>query len=96
MRIVMQIRTEHSLAVFGVFHRVQNMRMPEFIHIRAHDDIFRISRVFHEHSQIVPVSALDALGVLASPSFSKLGIHDPELDRLEIKSLYRAERSFSR
>jgi len=71
------------------------MGMPELVHFLAHDDVFRISRVFHEHSQIVPVRALDALGVLARPALSQLGIHDPELDRIEIKSVYRGDRSFN-
>jgi hypothetical protein len=95
MGIMVQVAAKYSLAVFRIFHRVQDMGMPEFIHLFAYDDVFQVFRMFHQHGQIVPVRALDALGVLARPAFSQFGIHHPELDRLKIESVYRGDHFFN-
>ena len=71
------------------------MGMPELIYILAYHDVFHVFRVFHQHGEIIPIRALDVLGVLARPAFSELGIHDPELDGLKIERAYRGHHLFN-
>ena len=65
----MQILSEYLLTVFGVLDRLQDMRMPELIHVLAQENVFRVVRIFREHGEIGPVPALDALCILARPAF---------------------------
>jgi hypothetical protein len=89
--IVMQVRAEYLFAILGVLHRVEDVRMPELIHVPAHDDVLGVLRVFHQHRQVGPVGLLDSLGILAGPAFPRLLIHDSESDRVEVKCLYRRD-----
>jgi len=51
----MQILSEYCLTVFGVLDRLEDVRMPELIHVFASKNVFRVVRIFRQHGEIGPV-----------------------------------------
>jgi len=90
---VVQETTEYFIAVFGVFERVQDMPVPKFIHVLAWGQGYL--GVSYQQSQETPVRQFHAVNILARPALAFLGIHQLELDRIEIESLYRSDHSFN-
>ena len=91
----MQIFSEYRLTVFRVLDRLQDVRMPELIHVLAQKNVFRVVGIFREHGEIGPVPAFDALRVLARPAFPQLGVHRPDLHGFKIKSVYCGDHLFN-
>ncbi len=84
----MQVVAEHFLAVLGVLDGLQDVRMPELVHVLAQEDVFGVVGVFRQHGQIGLVRNFDAVGVFARPAFSPHGVHHSDFDGFKIKRLY--------
>src|SRR5258708_3437888 len=69
MRSMMQVVAEHFLAVLGVLDGLQDVRMPELVHVLAQEDVFGVLGVFRQHGQIGLVREFDAVGVFAYKTY---------------------------
>ena len=70
--------TEHVLAIFGLFHGVEDVAVPELVDVLARRD--RLFRIFYGQRQKPLVFDCHLIHVLARPALPFLGIHQLELD----------------
>src|SRR6185503_8372802 len=83
---------EYPFAVFSVLESVQNMPVPKSIHVLAWRKGFLGMSYRQGEEALVP--HLHAVGVFARPTMTLCGIHQLELDRIEVKGLYCCDHLF--
>src|SRR6266705_1690748 len=89
---VMQEVAEHILAVLGVLHGVEDMAVPELVHVLARRD--RFFGVLDGQRQKTPVRDLHLIDVFAGPALALFGVHQLEFDRFEVEGLNRRNDFF--
>jgi len=83
VREVVQEVAEHVLAVLRVFLRVEDVAVPELVHVLGRRDGFLGE--LDQHGEEPLIGELHAVDVLARPTLTFFGIHQLELDRVEVE-----------
>src|ERR1700730_9378489 len=83
VRKMMQEVAKHALAIFRVFHRVQNVSVPELVDVLARR--YGGFGMRYEKRQESLVGDRHLLDILSGPALTFIGIHQFELDRFEIQ-----------
>jgi hypothetical protein len=86
----MQEVAEGLFAVDGVFHRVEDVVVPEGVDVDQRRN--HLVRVHPHQAQEAPVLFFDSIGFRAVPAFAGLDVHQLFLDRVKVQVHYRCKQ----
>jgi hypothetical protein len=86
VRIVVQEVAENCLAINGIFSGVQDVVMPENVHVCPRRNIFVGKHL--DQVQKATILRFDSAGLLRRPTFARLFMHQLHFDRIQVQLDY--------